>query len=120
MFGVIRDQFRTLLRIRKRRGLPSPGPKPPLGAKITRQDLRMTVQAGMSDELWRWLTDRGWRQATVRNDRRRYRDVPASAVTRLIDAAPEFRSDALREATEAATFRPEAGAAARRERESGA
>lgn len=120
MFGVIRDQFRTLFRIRKMRGLPSPGPKPPLGAKITRQDVRITVQAGMTDELWRWLTDKGWRQATVRNDRRRYRDVPASEVTRLIDAAPEFRGQVLREATEAATLRPEAGAAARRERETGA
>jgi hypothetical protein len=116
VFGAIRDQLRTLLSIRQRRGLPSPGPKPPLGAKITRQDLRMTVQSGMSDELWRWLTDRGWRQVTLRHDRRRYREVPASEVTRLIDAAPEFRAQVLTEALAAAKFRPDNGA--RRVRES--
>ncbi len=106
MFSSIRDQIRTLFRIRRPRSVTHPGPRPALGAKISRHDVRMTVQTGMSDELWRWLTDRGWRQITVRNDRRRYREVPASFVTHLIDAAPEERGQALREAVEAAAFRP--------------
>lgn len=105
MFSAIRDQIRTLLRVRRARGVPTPGSKPPLGAKITRHDVRMTMQAGLSDELWRWLTDRGWRQVTVKQDRRRYRDVPASLVTGLIDAGPEERAAALRAALEAATYR---------------
>ncbi|MEG0822207.1 MAG: hypothetical protein RR101_05100 [Burkholderiaceae bacterium] len=66
----------------------------------------MTVQAGMSDELWRWLTDRGWRQVTVHHDRRAYRDIPASMVTCLIDASPEGRGQALRDAVAAAVTRP--------------
>lgn len=105
MFSAIRDQIRTLLRVRQARGLPLPGAKPSLGAKITRHDVRMTMQAGLSDDLWRWLTDRGWRQVSVKHDRRRYRDVPASLVTALIDAGPEERAAALRAALEAAAFR---------------
>lgn len=106
MFQFFRDQFRTIFRIRQSRQTTPPGPRPPLGAKISRQDVRMTVQSGMSDELWRWLTDRGWRQITVRVDRRTYRDVPASLVTQLIDAGPDERGAALRDAIAAATVRP--------------
>lgn len=105
MFRFISDQFRTLFRIRSARQSNFPGPRPPLGAKISRQDVRMTVQAGMSDDLWRWLTDRGWRQITVRHDRRSYRDVPASMVTHLIDAGPDERGAVLRMAIAAATMR---------------
>jgi hypothetical protein len=42
----------------------------------------------MSDQLWKWLMDRGWRVETHRPDRREYRDIPVSYVTRLIDADP--------------------------------
>jgi hypothetical protein len=38
--------------------------------------VRLTVQAGPSDDLWIWLLDAGWRVVTHRPDRRRYRDIP--------------------------------------------
>jgi hypothetical protein len=52
----------------------------------------MTIQAGFSDELWRWLLEQGWREVTHRPDRRHYRAVPASCVTELIDAPAEERA----------------------------
>jgi hypothetical protein len=46
--------------------------KPRIGARIVQveSDVRLTVQAGLSDELWIWLLDRGWRVVTHRSDRR--------------------------------------------------
>jgi len=65
----------------------------------------MTVQAGMSDDLWRWLLEQGWREPAYRPDRRRYREVPSTWVTRLIDAPPEARARILVGAIENAAFR---------------
>lgn len=101
----VRDQFRTLMRIRRDRALPSAGHKPGVGARITCGDLRMSVQAGMADSLWRWLAKLGWREVMFRPDRRRYRDIPHGFVTQLIDAAPEERERILAVATSHASFR---------------
>lgn len=100
--GSVRDGLRNLLRIRRPRTLPPRSPRPGLGARIVREDVRMIVQAGMTEDLWRWLMEQGWREVFYRPDRRVYRDVPSSIVTQLIDAAPENRdavmARALREA----------------------
>jgi hypothetical protein len=101
----VRDQFRTLMRIRRDRALPAAGQKPAVGARIACGDLRMSVQAGMSDGLWRWLTRLGWREVMFRPDRRRYRDIPHGFVTQLIDAAPEERERILAVAISHASFR---------------
>lgn len=93
--GALRDRLRTMLNIRKRRSPPRRGPKPGVGAKIFKDDVRMAVQAGLSHETWRWLQDQGWREIQFRPDRRRYRDVPTAWVTRLIDCAPEERAGVL-------------------------
>lgn len=66
----------------------------------------MTVQAGMSDDLWLWLMEKGWRDPNFFPDRRRYRDIPASWVTTLIDAAPEEREAILAAACAKAVHRP--------------
>jgi hypothetical protein len=91
----VRDRLRTMLKIRKPRSLPRRGPKPAIGASVVKDDVRMTVQAGMSQELWCWLQDQGWREVSFRPDRRRYRNVPGSWVTQLIDCAPEERAAVL-------------------------
>jgi hypothetical protein len=106
LVGPVRDRVRTLLRIRVSRGLPSVGTKPALGARLFRDDVRMTVQAGMSDALWRWLVKEGWREITFRPDRRRYRDIPAAYVTRLIDVGAEERERVMAAAIANATVRP--------------
>lgn len=105
-FSSIRNQLRGMLHIRKPRATPRRGAKPAIGAPAIREDVRMTIQAGMSDELWKWLLEQGWREATYEPDRRRYRDVPSTWVTRLIDAEPEARPEVLRAAVERAVLRP--------------
>ena len=55
----------------------------------------MTVQAGLTNELWRWLLDAGWREITYRPDRRRYCDVPTECVYELFESAAEDRRDVL-------------------------
>lgn len=102
----LRDQFRSLLNIRTPRQLPVPGPKPRIGSTIYRGEVRILVQAGLSDELWLWLTAQGWREPSVTPDRRRYRDMPASIVTRLFDAAPDEWLRLLTAGVSRATTRP--------------
>jgi hypothetical protein len=100
------DGFRTLFKIRReRRQLPR-GPKPRLGAKVFLHDVRMTVQAGLTDELWNWLQQIGFREITFSPDRRRYRDIPPSLVARLFDAPREDWRSLLRLAIRESTVRP--------------
>jgi hypothetical protein len=111
MAGSMRDRLRTILNIRKpRKPVKHRGPKPNIGAKIVNEDFRITIQAGMSAELWVWLRSRGWSEVTFRPDRRRYRDVPSIYVTRLIDAKLDDReavlAAALAHAPERAGSRP--------------
>lgn len=106
LVGPVRDRVRTLLKIRVPRELPSVRSKPALGARIFRDDVRMTIQAGMTDSLWTWLVKKGWREITFRPDRRRYRDIPTAYVTHLIDASPEQRQRVLDAAVANATLRP--------------
>ena len=93
-----RNQFRNLLGIRRARATPRRTLRPALGARIHAGDIRMVVQAGLDRELWSWLQDRGWREITVRPDRRSYRDVPNSWMTLLIDSPPEQREAVLKAA----------------------
>ena len=107
----IRDRLRSLAGEQWPRQLPRRSTKPRIGARIVQVEsgVRLTVQAGMSAELWTWLLDRGWRVITHRPDRRAYRDVPWSRVTRLIDCDPALRERRLDEAISAAEFRPTVG-----------
>jgi hypothetical protein len=91
----VRDQVRTLFRVRRERVLPRAGHRPAVGARIAAGELRMSVQAGMSEDLWRWLAKRGWREVVYRPDRRRYRDIPCGFATMLIDASPDERESIL-------------------------
>ena len=113
LVGPVRDRVRTLLKIRVERGVPSIGIKPGIGSRICCNDLRMTVQAGMSDGLWRWLVKQGWREITFRPDRRSYREVPTAYVTRLIDSNPDERERVLAAAIVNASARRMAGRPAR-------
>lgn len=102
----VRDQVRTLLRIRCKRAIASESRKPQFGAKVSLGDIRMTVRAGMTDQLWRWLLDQGWREVPVRLDRRRYKDIPTTYVSRLIDAvANEERARVMEVAIANAQYR---------------
>jgi hypothetical protein len=68
--------------------------KPRIGATIVCADLRMTVQPGLSTELWRWLAVRGWRELDSLDSRHKLRALPTTAVMELFDA-PESEWDHL-------------------------
>jgi|SRR5690348_4645413 hypothetical protein len=110
-FQSIRDRVRSLAREQCPRQLPRRSVKPRIGARIVQVEsgVRLTVQAGLSDELWIWLLDRGWRVVTHRPDRRRYKDIPWSRVTRLFDCDPASREKLLTEAIWDAESRPTVG-----------
>jgi hypothetical protein len=102
---LLPSNVRNLLGIRKRRALQPKGPKPSPDARICSGDLRLAVQAGMSDALWAWLSTLGWREITFHPDRRRYQDIPEAWVRLLYEAPPERREKVLLQATEAARKR---------------
>ncbi len=96
-----------MLGVQRRRAALRPGPRPRLGARIVFGDVRLTVQAGLTDDAWKWLVDRGWREVTYAVDRRAYRDVPSSWVARLFDATdPVTRAELLDAAIREAEHRP--------------
>jgi hypothetical protein len=105
-FGAgVRDRLRTLLNIRKPRKNQRRGPRPSVGARIFVDDVRMTVQAGMTVELWGWLQTQGWREVLFKGDRRKYRDISTDWAMQLIDAPPERREEVLAQAIENAVAR---------------
>jgi hypothetical protein len=103
--ATVRDRLRTLLHIRRPRTLPVRGPRPNAGSRIYCGDLRMTVQAGMTAELWHWLQATGWREVVRKPDRRRYIDIPSEAVAELIACDPVDRAHVLEEAIAGLTRR---------------
>lgn len=101
----VRDRLRTLLNIRKPRKNQRRGPRPSVGARIFVDDVRMTVQAGMTVELWGWLQTQGWREVLFKGDRRKYRDISTDWAMQLIDAPAERREEVLAQAIENAVAR---------------
>ncbi len=98
---------RRVLGVRRKRASPPRGPKPRLGAKIVNGDLRMTTQAGLTDSVWNWLIEQGWREETYRGDRRVYRELPPSLVAELFDATDsDERARVLQLAVAEAESRP--------------
>jgi hypothetical protein len=91
---------------RKREELRRVSMKPRMGATIFCADLRMSVQAGMSDDLWRWLASRGWRELDDLAQRQRLRALPSAAVMQLFDAVPERWEDLLAKAIKLAIRKP--------------
>jgi hypothetical protein len=101
----LQHKVRYWVGVRQARALPPRGRKPPIGVGIVCADVRMIVPAGMSDELWQWLMDRGWREVTYRPDHRIYRQIPMSRATQLVDADEEVRMSILESAMAYAEFR---------------
>jgi hypothetical protein len=91
---------------RKREELRRLARKPHVGATIYCADLRMSVQAGMSSDLWRWLVGRGWRALEDNARRHRLRALPSSTVTALVDASADRWEDLLATAMKQAIRKP--------------
>jgi hypothetical protein len=107
LINQLRSLARTLFRIRRPRVVPPARTKPGVGARVAHGDYRLIVQAGMTDSLWIWLAQQGWREVTYRPDRRRYLDIPHAFVTELIDAGPDDRPRILEAAKAEASYRPQ-------------
>lgn len=69
--------------------------RPAVGATLCCAGLRMTVQAGMSEDLWQWLIQLGWRELRPRENRLQFRPLPTALVTRLFDGPPADRDRVL-------------------------
>ena len=80
--------------------------KPPIGATICCAGLRITVQAGLSDDLWRWLIGLGWRELAPGENRLKLKPLATTLVTRLFDAQPDERERVLTNAIRQVTRRP--------------
>jgi hypothetical protein len=108
----LRARLRSLMGEQLPRRLPRRSSKPHIGAYIVQVEyrVRLVVQAGLSDELWLWLMDQGWRVAAYHPDRREYREIPGSWVTRLIDSDPAHRDLVMTEAILSAQSRTALGA----------
>ncbi|HEY8023365.1 MAG TPA: hypothetical protein VIF60_02280 [Burkholderiaceae bacterium] len=82
----LKNTIRTILKIRAERELPPPGEKPQVGSNIVLDRLRIRLKYPITDEQWKWFTNRGWRTVDMRTDRRRYTLVPDKGLTRLLAA----------------------------------
>lgn len=83
--------------------------KPAIGATLCCAGLRMTVQAGLSHDLWQWLVKLGWRELQPRENRLHFKPLPTSLVTRLFDCPEDDRERillaAIRQAASGSTTR---------------
>ena len=91
---------------RKKQDVQRAGSKPAIGATICCSGLRITVQAGLSDDLWHWLVGLGWRELAPGQNRLRLKPLPTTLVTRLFDAQAEERERVLTSAIRQVTRRP--------------
>ena len=69
--------------------------KPAIGATLCCAGLRMTVQAGLSEDLWQWLVKLGWRELQPRENRLHFKPLPTTLVTRLFDCQDDERERIL-------------------------
>lgn len=69
--------------------------KPAIGATLCCAGLRMTVQAGLGDDLWQWLVKLGWRELQPRENRLNFKPLPTALVTRLFDCPADDRERVL-------------------------
>jgi hypothetical protein len=69
--------------------------KPGTGATLCCAGMRMTVQAGLTDEMWSWLSALGWRELRKGENRLHFRPLPSSLVPRLYDVTPQDRQRVL-------------------------
>lgn len=84
--------------------------KPAIGATICCSGMRMSVQAGLSDDLWHWLVSLGWRELAPGANRLELKPLPTALVTRLFDAQPAERErvlmNAIRQITRRSSAKP--------------
>jgi len=100
---LLNTPLTELLGRRKAPRVTALAPKPKMGATLCSAGLRMSVQAGMTDEMWEWLASLGWRELRSGEQRLHYKALSTALVNRLYDVTPDDRQKvllvAIREAT---------------------
>ena len=87
--------------------------KPAIGATICCSGMRMSVQAGLSDDLWHWLVGLGWRELASGENRLQLKPLPTTLVTKLFDSQPAEYERVLMSAIRQITRRPSSKSAER-------
>jgi hypothetical protein len=87
----VRNGFRNLLKIRRKRRMSLVGARPMVNTYIYRGDIKMLVTHHLEDDAWQWLALQNWRKITFPNDRRRYRHLPKQALKILLRAPMDER-----------------------------
>ncbi len=90
---IIKNEIRSLLKIRQERVIPPPSGMPQFGSTIVWDKLKIQLRMTIDGEQWDWLTLKGWRVQDMRKNRRNYFKVPSKAVERLLLASQEERED---------------------------
>ena len=84
LFRNLKDYIRTMMGVRTQRQLLPAHGKPSLGGSIVKDRFRIRLKHPIGDEMWNWLSDKGWRAMPVNNNRRKYTIVSERAFERLL------------------------------------
>ncbi len=68
---------------------------PTMGTTLCCNQFRLTVPAGMSRDLWQWLSGQGWYELAAGENRYKFRALPSNVVAALVDASPDDREKLL-------------------------
>lgn len=68
---------------------------PTMGTTLCCNQFRLTVPAGLSRDLWQWLSAQGWYELGAGENRYKFRALPSNVVAALVDASPDDREKLL-------------------------
>lgn len=71
---------------KERRRTPRAGSVPKVGAHIARQNLVIKVTDSMRGDLWDWFVLMGWREVSMRNNRRKVVMLPQNTYIQIASA----------------------------------
>jgi hypothetical protein len=70
----------------ERRRVPSAGNAPKVGAYIAKKDLVIKITDTITTEMWEWFVLMGWREISMRTNRRKLVILPQNAYAKLAKA----------------------------------
>ncbi len=75
----------------KKSDAPASGNPPRINAYIANQKVAMRVTEPFSQELWSWLSDKGWREADIKSNPKKFRRLADGSFSRLARASKQNR-----------------------------
>lgn len=71
----------------ERRRVARPGKAPKIGAHISRQNMVIKITDSISTDLWEWFVLMGWREVSMRTNRRKMTMLPQSTYATIANVA---------------------------------